>query len=50
MPKQTYQPKSRKRVRKHGFLTRQATKKKILSARRVKKRTELSKTVNKRYK
>jgi ribosomal protein L34 len=50
MSKRTYQPKSTKRVRKHGFLIRQAVKKKILAARRIKQRAELSKTVNKRYK
>jgi large subunit ribosomal protein L34 len=50
MPKRTYQPKSKKRSRKHGFLTRQAKKFSILVRRRAKKREKLSKASNRRYK
>lgn len=50
MPKRTYQPKSKKRSRKHGFLIRQAKKVSILTRRRAKKREKLSKTSNKKYK
>ncbi|MGK2848589.1 MAG: 50S ribosomal protein L34 [Minisyncoccota bacterium] len=44
MPKQTYQPKTRKRARRHGFLERMSTvggKKAILNRRR-KGRTNLT--------
>ncbi|MCF7907192.1 50S ribosomal protein L34 [Patescibacteria group bacterium] len=44
MPKRTYQPKKRKRARKHGFLKRMRTLagKKILKRRRAKGRQKLS--------
>ena len=50
MTKRTYQPKTKKRIRKHGFLFRQFKKFKILAKRRNKKRVELSKSKNRRYK
>jgi large subunit ribosomal protein L34 len=42
--KRTYQPKKRKRLKKHGFLKRQKTSsgKNILKRRRQKKRTDLT--------
>lgn len=44
MPKQTYQPKKRKRAREHGFLKRMSTRggRNVLRRRRNKKRAKLS--------
>ncbi|PZC40777.1 MAG: large subunit ribosomal protein L34 [Chloroflexi bacterium] len=44
MPKRTWQPKTRRRLRRHGFRLRMATRagRAILSRRRNKKRTELT--------
>jgi large subunit ribosomal protein L34 len=46
MPKQTYQPKKRKRMRTHGFRARTATSsgRKVLKARRRKGRRKLAVT------
>ncbi len=45
----TYQPKKRKRAKKHGFLSRTKTHggKRVLQARRRKGRKDLSKVVKK---
>ncbi len=53
MPKRTYQPKTKKRLRTHGFLARvcgKYTGLKVIKRRRAKQRQNLSKSVNKRYK
>ncbi len=48
MPKRTYQPKIRRRVRVHGFRARMATAdgRKVIKARRLKGRVRLSVTSN----
>jgi large subunit ribosomal protein L34 len=44
MPKRTYQPKTRKRAREHGFMKRMATRagQAVLKRRRLKGRVRLS--------
>jgi large subunit ribosomal protein L34 len=44
MPKRTWQPKVRRRKRRHGFRARMKTKggRKVLKARRLKRRQRLS--------
>ncbi len=50
MPKRTWQPKKQRRMRKHGFQSRMATRggRKVLKARRAKGRKVL--TVQRNYK
>ena len=47
MPKQTWQPKKKKRIKKHGFLKRKSTKKgkKVIKNRRMKGRKHLAVTL-----
>lgn len=48
MPKRTYQPKIRRRVRVHGFRNRQASRggRKVLKARRARGRASLTPKMN----
>jgi large subunit ribosomal protein L34 len=44
MPKRTYQPKKRRRIRVHGFMARNATKngKRVIKSRKAKGRHKLT--------
>ncbi len=48
MPKRTYQPKIRRRLRRHGFRARMATRdgRKVIKRRRLKGRHRLSAKIN----